>query len=231
MKKIPGPDFPTAGFIYGTDGIRKPMRQGAGCSPCEPRSAIETDERTDRERIIVTEIPYQVNKARLIEKIADLVQDERIEGISDIRDESDRDGVRVVIELKRNEIPLVILNNLYKHTQLPDDLRRHHAGAGQQSAGSAEPQADFAWHFVEHRREVVVRRTAFELRKAEERAHILEGLKIALDNLDAVIALIRRSQSPDEARAGLMRQFQLDGNSGERHSGDAAPAAHAAGAQ
>jgi DNA gyrase subunit A len=208
MKKIPGPDFPTAGFIYGTEGIRKAYETGRGLLTLRAKAAIETDERTERERIIVTEIPYQVNKASLIEKIADLVQDGRVEGISDIRDESDRDGVRVVIELKRNEIPLVILNNLYKHTQLQTTF-----GVIMLALVNNRPAVlnlkQILVAFVEHRREVVVRRTAFELRKAEERAHILEGLKIALDNLDAVIALIRRSQSPDEARAGLMAQFQL----------------------
>ncbi len=208
MKKIPGPDFPTAGFIYGTEGIKKAYETGRGLLTLRAKAAIETDERTERERIIVTEIPYQVNKASLIEKIADLVQDGRVEGISDIRDESDRDGVRVVIELKRNEIPLVILNNLYKHTQLQTTF-----GVIMLALVNNRPEVlnlkQILVAFVEHRREVVVRRTAFELRKAEERAHILEGLKIALDNLDAVIALIRRSQSPDEARAGLMTQFQL----------------------
>ncbi|HZN44355.1 MAG TPA: DNA gyrase subunit A [Nitrospiraceae bacterium] len=208
MKKIPGPDFPTAGFIYGTEGIKKAYETGRGLLTLRAKAAIETDERTERERIIVTEIPYQVNKASLIEKIADLVQDGRVEGISDIRDESDREGVRVVIELKRNEIPLVILNNLYKHTQLQTTF-----GVIMLALVNNRPEVlnlkQILVAFVEHRREVVVRRTAFELRKAEERAHILEGLKIALDNLDAVIALIRRSQSPDEARVGLMTQFQL----------------------
>jgi DNA gyrase subunit A len=170
---------------------------------------VETDERTERERLIVTEIPYQVNKAKLIEKIAELIQDDRIKGISDLRDESsDREGVRVVIELKRNEIPLVVLNNLYKHTQLETTF-----GVIMLALVNNRPEIltlkQILHHFLEHRREVVVRRTAFELRKAEERAHILEGLKIALDHLDAVIALIRRSQSPDEARAGLMREFGL----------------------
>ena len=208
MKKIPGPDFPTAGFIYGTEGIKKAYETGRGLLTLRAKAAIETDERTERERIIVTEIPYQVNKASLIEKIADLVQDGRVEGISDIRDESDREGVRVVIELKRNEIPLVILNNLYKHTQLQTTF-----GVIMLALVNNRPEVlnlkQILVAFVEHRREVVVRRTAFELRKSEERAHILEGLKIALDNLDAVIALIRRSQSPDEARVGLMTQFQL----------------------
>ncbi len=208
MKKIPGPDFPTAAFIYGTEGIKKAYETGRGLLTLRAKAAIETDERTDRERIIVTEIPYQVNKAGLIEKIADLVQDGRLEGIADIRDESDREGVRVVIELKRNEIPLVVLNNLYKHTQLQTTF-----GVIMLALVNNRPEVlnlkQILSAFVEHRREVVVRRTAYELRKAEERAHILEGLKIALDNLDAVIALIRGSQSPDVARAGLMSRFGL----------------------
>ena len=208
MKKIPGPDFPTAGFIYGTSGIKDAYETGRGLLTVRAKVAIETDERTDRERRIITEIPYQVNKSKLIEKIADLAQEDRVTGISDIRDESDREGVRVVIELKRNEIPLVVLNNLYKHSQLQTTF-----GVNMLALVNNRPEVlnlkRILEAFVEHRREVVVRRTAYDLRKAEERAHILEGLKIALDNLDAVIALIRRSQSPDVARAGLMQQFQL----------------------
>jgi DNA gyrase subunit A len=208
MKVIPGPDFPTAGFIYGTEGIRKAYETGRGLLTLRAKVSIETDERTDRDRIIVTEIPYQVNKASLIEKIAELVQERKIEGISDIRDESDRDGVRIVIEIKRGDIPLVVLNNLYKHTQLQTTF-----GVIMLALVHNRPEVlnlkQILDAFIEHRREVVVRRTVFELRKAEERAHILEGLKIALDNLDAVITLIRRSPSPDEARAGLMREFRL----------------------
>jgi DNA gyrase subunit A len=209
MKKIPGPDFPTAGFIYGVSGIKEAYETGRGLLTLRAKVVVETDERTERERLIVTEIPYQVNKAKLIEKIAELVQEDRIKGISDLRDESsDREGVRVVIELKRNEIPLVVLNNLYKHTQLETTF-----GVIMLALVNNRPEIlnlkQILHHFLEHRREVVVRRTAFELRKAEERAHILEGLKIALDHLDAVIALIRRSRSPDEARAGLMGQFNL----------------------
>ncbi|MBI5855124.1 MAG: DNA gyrase subunit A [Nitrospirae bacterium] len=208
MKAIPGPDFPTAGFIYGTEGIRKAYETGRGLLTLRAKVSIETDERTDRDRLIVTEIPYQVNKASLIEKIAELVQERKVEGISDIRDESDRDGVRVVIEIKRGDIPLVVLNNLYKHTQLQTTF-----GVIMLALVHNRPEVlnlkQILDAFIEHRREVVVRRTAFELRKAEERAHILEGLKIALDNLDAVIALIRRSPSPEEARAGLMGQFRL----------------------
>ena len=208
MKKIPGPDFPTAGFIYGKQGIKDAYHTGRGLLTLRAKAVIETDERTERERIIVTEIPYQVNKAKLIEKIAELTQEKRLEGISDLRDESDRDGYRIVIELKRNEIPLVVLNNLYKHTQMQTTF-----GVIMLALVRNRPEVlnlkQILEHFVEHRREIVVRRTTYELRKAEERAHILEGLKIALDHLDAVITLIRRAASPDEARGGLMRSFSL----------------------
>ncbi|MBI4400230.1 MAG: DNA gyrase subunit A [Nitrospirae bacterium] len=208
MKKIPGPDFPTAGFIYGKQGIKDAYHTGRGLLTLRAKAVIETDERTERDRIVVTEIPYQVNKARLIEKIAELIQDKRIDGISDLRDESDRDGFRIVIELKKGEIPLVVLNNLYKHTQLQTTF-----GVIMLALVHNRPEIlnlkQILEAFIEHRREVVIRRTAYELRKAEERAHILEGLKIALDHLDAVITLIRRAQSPDVARGGLMRQFRL----------------------
>lgn len=209
MKKIPGPDFPTAGFIYGMSGIKEAYETGRGLLTLRAKVVVETEERTDRERLVVTEIPYQVNKVSLIKKIAELVQEDRIKGISDLRDESsDREGVRVVIELRRGEIPLVVLNNLYKHTPLEATF-----GVIMLALVNNRPEIlnlkEILHHFLEHRREVVVRRTAFELRKSEERAHVLEGLKIALDHLDAVITLIRRSQSPDEARAGLMHQFGL----------------------
>ncbi|MDO8547007.1 MAG: DNA gyrase subunit A [Nitrospirales bacterium] len=208
MEVIPGPDFPTAGYIYGKQGIKDAYHTGRGLLTLRAKANIETDERTDRDRIIVTEIPYQVNKARLIEKIAELIRDKRIEGISDLRDESDRDGMRIVIELKKGEIPLVLLNNLYKHTPMQSTF-----GVIMLALVHNRPEVltlkQILEAFVEHRREVVLRRTAFDLRKAEERAHILEGLKIALDHLDAVIALIRRSRSPEEARGGLMREFAL----------------------
>ncbi len=209
MQKIPGPDFPTAGFIYGLGGIKEAYETGRGLIKIRAKVVVETDPRTERDRLIVTEVPYQVNKAKLIEKIAELIQEDRLKGISDLRDESsDREGVRIVIELKRNEIPQVVLNNLYKNTQLETTF-----GVIMLALVNNRPEVlnlkQILHHFIEHRREVVVRRTAFELRKAEERAHILEGLKIALDNLDAVISLIRRAQSPEEARIGLMRQFAL----------------------
>jgi DNA gyrase subunit A len=208
MRAIPGPDFPTAGFIYGMQGIKDAYHTGRGLLTLRAKVVVETDERTERDRLIVTEIPYQVNKARLIEKIAELIQDKRIEGISDLRDESDRDGMRIVIELKKGEIPLILLNQLYKHTPMQSTF-----GVIMLALVHNRPEVlnlkQILEAFIEHRREVVLRRTAFDLRKAEERAHILEGLKIALDNLDAVIALIKRSRSPEEARAGLVRQFSL----------------------
>src|SRR3989454_2194944 len=208
MELIPGPDFPTAGYIYGRQGIKEAYTTGRGLLTLRAKASIETDERTDRDRIIVTEIPYQVNKARLIEKIAELIQDKRIEGIADLRDESDRDGMRIVIELKKGEIPVVLINQLYKHTPMQSTF-----GVIMLALVNNRPELltlkQILEAFIEHRREVVVRRTAYDLRKAEERAHILEGLKIALSHLDAVITLIKRSRSPEEARIGLMREFTL----------------------
>ena len=208
MEVIPGPDFPTAGYIYGTQGIKDAYSTGRGLLQMRAKVVVETDERTDRDRIVVTEIPYQVNKARLIEKIAELIQDKRIEGIADLRDESDRDGMRIVIELKKGEIPVVLINQLYKHTPMQSTF-----GVIMLALVNNRPELltlkQILEAFIEHRREVVVRRTAYDLRKAEERAHILEGLKIALSHLDAVIALIKRSRSPEEARIGLMREFTL----------------------
>src|SRR5439155_549362 len=190
MEVIPGPDFPTAGYIYGTQGIKDAYSTGRGLLQMRAKVVVETDERTDRDRIVVTEIPYQVNKARLIEKIAELIQDKRIEGIADLRDESDRDGMRIVIELKKGEIPVVLINQLYKHTPMQSTF-----GVIMLALVNNRPELltlkQILEAFIEHRREVVVRRTAYDLRKAEERAHILEGLKIALSHLDAVIALTR----------------------------------------
>src|SRR5207248_9830825 len=161
MEVIPGPDFPTAGYIYGTQGIKDAYSTGRGLLQMRAKVVVETDERTDRDRIVVTEIPYQVNKARLIEKIAELIQDKRIEGISDLRDESDRDGLRIVIELKRSEIPLVVLNNLYKHTQMQSTF-----GVIMLALVHNRPEVlnlkQILEAFIEHRREVVIRRTAFE---------------------------------------------------------------------
>jgi DNA gyrase subunit A len=206
---MPGPDFPTGGVIVGKAGIRAAYLTGKGVIKLRGRAFIERPKATQKSNIVITELPYQVNKAKLIEKIAELIQEDRIKGIADLRDESsDREGVRIVIELKRGEIPLVVLNNLYKHTQLETTF-----GVIMLALVNNRPEVlnlkQILQAFVDHRREVVVRRTAFDLRKAEERAHILEGLKIALDNLDAVITLIRRAQSPEEARTGLMRRFTL----------------------
>jgi len=208
MEIIPGPDFPTAGFIHGTQGIKNAYRNGRGLLTVRAKAEIEIDERTDRSQIIVTELPYQVNKAKLLEKIAELIHDKRIEGIFDLRDESDRDGMRIVVELKKNDIPAIILNQLYKHTQMQTTF-----GVIMLALVHNRPEVlnlkQILLAFIEHRREVVIRRTAYELRKAEERAHILEGLTIALTNLDAVIALIRGAAAPDVARQGLMTEFSL----------------------
>ncbi|MDA0739269.1 MAG: DNA gyrase subunit A [Nitrospirae bacterium] len=208
MEIIPGPDFPTAGFIYGTQGIKDAYHTGRGLLTLRAKTYIETDEKRDRDSIIVTEIPYQVNKAKLMEKIAELIHEKRIEGISDIRDESDRDGMRIVIELKKATIPLVLLNQLYKHTQMQNTF-----GVIMLALVNNRPEVltikQILVAFLEHRREVVIRRTAYDLRKAEERAHILEGLQIALEHLDAIIALIRGSASPDVAKAQLVAQFPL----------------------
>jgi DNA gyrase subunit A len=208
MEYIPGPDFPTAGFIYGTQGIKDAYETGRGLLTVRAKADIEVEERTDRARIIVSELPYQVNKAKLIEKIADLIHEKRLEGISDLRDESDRDGLRIVIELKRNENPTVILNQLYKQTNMQTTF-----GVIMLALVQNRPMVlnlkQILEAFIEHRKEVVVRRTAYDLRKAEERAHILEGLKRALESLDEVIALIRGASSPETARHGLMDQFEL----------------------
>ncbi|WP_306535333.1 DNA gyrase subunit A [Geobacter sp.] len=200
---VPGPDFPTGGFIYGREGILQGYRTGRGIVQMRARVSVETHKKTERQSIIVTEIPYQVNKANLITKIAELVREKKLEGISDIRDESDRDGMRIVIELKRDEEPQIILNHLYKQTQMQTSF-----GINMLAIVAGRPRVltlrDAIGHFIDHRREIVTRRTIFELKKAEARAHILEGLKIALDWLDAVIELIRASKNPDEAKNGLM---------------------------
>lgn len=205
---IPGPDFPTGGIIVGRSGIVQAYRTGRGAITIRARSTVEETAKGDRSAIVVTEIPYQINKAKLIEKIAELVRDKTLEGISDLRDESDREGLRIVIELKRGEMADVVLNNLYKHTSLQVSFGVHMLAivAGRPRYLSLVEALE---HFLEFRREVVLRRTEFDLRKAEARAHILEGLKIALDHLDEVIALIRASKSPGEARDGLMTTFGL----------------------
>jgi DNA gyrase subunit A len=208
LELIPGPDFPTGAYIIGRNGIRSAYTTGRGAIILRAKASIEQNARGDKVSIVITEIPYQLNKAKLIEKIADLVQERTLEGISDLRDESDREGMRIVVELKRGEIAEVVLNNLFKHTQLQTSF-----GVIMLAIVGGRPCVlpliDVIEHFVEFRRDVVRRRTLFDLRKAEARAHILEGLRIALDHLDAVIALIRGSRTPAEAREGLMARFAL----------------------
>ena len=206
MQHISAPDFPTGGTIYGYEGVRDAFHTGRGRIVLRAKARIE-DVR-DRECIIVTEIPYQVNKADMIKKTADLVNDKKIEGISDIRDESDRNGMRIVYVLKRDAVPNVVLNKLFKYTQLQSSFSVNNI-----ALVNGRPELlnlkDMIKHFVAHRHEVVVRRTEYELRQAEKRAHVLEGLLIAIDHLDAVIKLIRASATPDEARTGLMSEFKL----------------------
>ena len=206
MKHVKAPDFPTGGVIFGLEGVREAFETGRGRIVIRGKATIE--ENKGRESIIVTEIPYQVNKADMIKKTADLVNDKKIEGISEIRDESDRNGMRIVYEIKRDAIPNVVLNKLYKYTALQTSFSVNNI-----ALVGGRPQMlnlkDLIKEYVEHRHEVVVRRTQYELRKAEERAHILQGLIIALDNLDEVISLIRASKTPEEARNGLMERFEL----------------------
>lgn len=207
MEHIKAPDFPTGGIIYGYEGVKQAFETGRGRVVMRAKANIE-EIREGREAIIVTEIPYQVNKAEMIRKTAELVVDKKIEGISDIRDESDRKGMRIVYELKRDSIPNVVLNKLYKYTSLQTSFSVNNI-----ALVKGRPEMlnlkDMIFSFVEHRHEVVVRRTKYELRKAEERAHILEGLLIALDHIDEVIALIRASANPEEARNGLIEKFAL----------------------
>ena len=200
---VPGPDFPTGGTIYGRQGILDAYATGRGVIQIRAKAHVENSKKQDRQSIVVTEIPYQVNKARLITSIAELVKEKKIEGISDLRDESDRDGMRIVIDLKKDENAEVLLNQLYKHTQMQTSFGINML-AIVHNRPKLLPLAEMMQCFVEHRREVVTKRTLFELKKAEARAHILEGLKIALDWLDAVIELIRESKTPPEAKQGLM---------------------------
>jgi DNA gyrase subunit A len=206
MQYITAPDFPTGGIIYGVEGVREAFETGRGRVVVRAKADIESD--GNRESIIITEIPYQVNKAQLIIKIAELVNEERITGVSDVRDESDRNGLRIVVELKRDAIGKVILSQLFKYTPLQSSY-----GVNNVALVNGRPYTlnlkQLITEFIKFRIEVIVRRSRFELRKAQERAHILEGLLIALDNLDAVIALIRASESPDLAKTGLMEQFNL----------------------
>lgn len=207
MEHIKAPDFPTGSVIYGYEGVKLAFETGRGRIVQRAKTAFE-EIREGKEAIIVTEIPYQVNKADMIKKTADLVNDKKIEGISDLRDESDRNGMRIVYELKRDAIPNVVLNKLFKYTALQSSFSVNNIALvkGRPVMLNLKDQIG---HFVDHRHEVVIRRTRFDLRKAEERAHILDGLLIALDNLDAVIALIRASDTPEEARNGLMETFGL----------------------
>lgn len=208
MAYVKAPDFPTGGLIYGRSAIYDAYTKGRGILQVRARVDIETNDRTGKSRIIVTEIPYQVNKARLIEKIAELVNEKRIEGISDLRDESDRHGMRIVVELKKEAIPEVILNQLYKHTQMQDSF-----GVIMLAIVDGRPRLltlkKMLALFLEHRKEIITRATAYDLRKAEARLHILDGLKIALDNLDAIIELIRKAKDAPTAKAELMSRFEL----------------------
>ncbi|HVR16830.1 MAG TPA: DNA gyrase subunit A, partial [Candidatus Limnocylindrales bacterium] len=208
MRHIPGPDFPTAGFIHGKEPIVQAYHEGKGIVQMRGKAFTETVKRTGKEQVIISEIPYMVNKKRLIEQIADLVNDKKIEGIGDLRDESDREGMRIVIELKRDAVAEIVINQLYKHTALQDSF-----GVNMLAIVDGKPKLlnlkEALKAFLDHRKEVVTRRTAYDLRKAEERLHILEGYRIALDNLDAVIALIRNSSDPRVAKEGLMSNFAL----------------------
>ncbi len=208
MRIVPGPDFPTAGFIYGRAGVMSAYQQGRGVIKLRARVHMERNERTDRESIVVTELPYQVNKAKLLERMAGLVKDKVLTGISDLRDESDRDGMRMVIDLKKDAISDVVLNSLFAHTPMQSSF-----GINMLAIDQGQPKVlnlkQMLERFVDHRRDVVTRRTLYELRKAEERAHVLEGFKIALDNLDAIIELIRKSKDRLEAEAGLQATFSL----------------------
>ena len=208
MQFVPGPDFPTAGIIYGTQGVDDAYRTGRGIIRVRARVMVEKDKKTDRETIVVTELPYQVNKARLIEKIAELMKNKQIEGLQYVRDESDREGLRIAMGLKRDQFAGVIINQLYKHTQMVTSF-----GIILLAVVDNRPKLltlkECLEYFISHRQDIIIRRTRYELKKAEARAHILEGLKIALDNLDAVVALIRSSKSPGEAKERLIEKFEL----------------------
>jgi DNA gyrase subunit A len=208
MEHVPGPDFPTYGIIYGVDGINEAYRTGRGIFRVRANAKVEIDNRTKQETLIISELPYQVNKARVIEKIAGLVKNKQIEGIRYVRDESDREGMRIAIGLKKDHIAEVVTNQLFRQTQMETSF-----GIIFLAVVDNRPMIlsfkDILEHFILHRKDVIIRRTIFDLRKAEERAHILEGLKIALENLDEVVKLIRESKSPPEARTGLIERFGL----------------------
>ncbi|MCG8436095.1 MAG: DNA gyrase subunit A [Gammaproteobacteria bacterium] len=203
MEHLPGPDFPTSGIINGSRGIQEAYATGRGRIYVRARTQIETDEKSGRDTIIVTELPYQVNKARLLERIAELVKDKKLEGITELRDESDKDGMRIVIQLRRGEVTDVILNNLYQHTAMQSVF-----GINTVALVDGQPKLlnlkALLEAFIRHRREIVTRRTIFDLRKARERAHVLEGLAVALANIDAIIALVKKSKSPAEAKTALV---------------------------
>ena len=205
---VPGPDFPTAGMIYGTEGIEAAFKTGRGAVRIRARIIVEKDKRTRRETLVITELPYQVNKAKLIEKIAELIRNKNIEGIRFVRDESDREGMRIALGLKKDQIAGVIINQLYKHTRLENSF-----GIIFLAVVNGRPEIlnlkEILHYFILHRKDIILRRTRYELKKAEDQAHILEGLKIALDNLDAVVALIRASKSPAEAKSQLVKKFSL----------------------
>ncbi len=208
MQHISGPDFPTGGIIYGIDGIKEAYKNGRGIIKIRARVIVEKDKRTQSETIVVTELPYQVNKAKLVEKIAALVRDRQIEGVRFVRDESDREGMRIAIGLKKDQIAGVIINQLYKLTRMENTF-----GIIFLAIVNNRPELltlkEILEYFVLHRKDIIIRRTRFDLRKAEDRAHILEGLKVALDNLDDVVALIRHSQSPAEAKDRLIERYSL----------------------
>jgi DNA gyrase subunit A len=208
MEVLPGPDFPTAGFIHGVDGIHSAYSTGRGIIQVRARASIETDPHTEKQSIVVTELPFQVNKARLLERMAELIKEKKIEGFTDLRDESDRDGIRVVLEVRRGEVPEILLNSLYKMTQMQVTF-----GIILLAIVDNQPKVmtlrEILERFLDHRKQVVIRRTRYDLRKAEERAHILEGLLKALDILDEIIAAIRASASPSEARERLMSDFSF----------------------
>jgi DNA gyrase subunit A len=208
LQLVPGPDFPTGGIIYGTEGIEEAYKTGRGVVRIRARILVEKDKRTKNETIVVTELPYQVNKAKLIEKIAELVRDKHIEGIKYVRDESDREGMRIALGLKKDQIAGVIINQLYKHTRMESTF-----GINFLAVVNNRPEMlnfkEILQYFILHRKEIVIRRTRYDLKKAEDRAHILEGLKVALDNLDDIVALIRDSVSPAEAKERLIAQYQL----------------------
>jgi DNA gyrase subunit A len=208
MRALPGPDFPTAGYIHGLAGIRAAYTTGRGIMQVRAKAEIETHAKGERQSIVVTEIPYQVNKKKLIERMAELIREKKIEGISDLRDESDREGIRIVLDVKRGEVPEVILNSLYKMTPMQTTF-----GIILLAIVDNQPRVmtlkELLFHFLNHRKTVIIRRTRYDLRKAEERAHVLEGILKALDHLDEVIATIRASQTPAEAKDNLMTRFAL----------------------